>query len=248
MNKIVVLIPCHNEEEGIANVINSIPTTKLNKLGYEVEILVIDNNSTDRTGEIAKSLGAHVIFEKRKGKGNAIKTGFESISKNTKYVIMMDGDDTYKGGEIPRMIEPLESGFADVIVGSRLGGKMSHGALKFQNRVANWVYAFLVRQFYGANITDVLSGYMAWKRKALDGLKLHLETDGFAIEMEMITKMVKLGYQIYAVPITYDVRQGTSKIESFKDGFRILKMFFDNLNWHPSNTDKNKSTFKVGIW
>lgn len=246
MKRILVLIPCHNEEDGLGAVLKSIPLKKLKRLGYRTSVLVIDNNSTDRTAEIATEYGAKVIVEKKKGKGNAIKLGFESIPENTDYVVMMDGDDTYKGSEIPRLIEPLASNFADVIVGSRLGGRMNDGSFKFQNRVVNWGYAFLVRQFYGANITDVLSGFMAWKREALNGLKLHLETDGFAIEMEMITKMVKLKYEIYSVPITYDVRQGESKISSLKDGLRILRMFFANLNWSPKRT--KKPTIRVGIF
>ena len=246
MKKILVLIPCYNEEDGLGAVLKSIPIQKLENLGFETKVLVIDNNSTDKTAEVAEKWGAKVILENKVGKGNAMKLGFESIPENVDYVVMMDGDDTYKGSEIPRLIEPLESGFADVIVGSRLGGRMNDGSFKFQNRVVNWGYAFLVRQFYGANITDVLSGFMAWKREALDGLRLHLETDGFAIEMEMITKMVKLNYSIFSVPITYDVRQGESKISSLTDGLRILKMFFANLNWSPKK--KKRALIRVGIF
>jgi len=237
MNKITVLIPCYNEEKGIEKVIRGVPVEVLFKMGFATEIVVIDNNSTDNTSQIAKNNNVTVLFEPKKGKGNAIKTGFLSISSDTDYVVMLDGDDTYKPQEIPRLIEPLHSGFCDVIVGSRLGGKVSHGAFKLSNRIANWGYAFLVRQFYRANITDVLSGFFAWRREALDNLKLHLNSDGFAIEMEMVTKMVKMGYQIYSVPITYDIREGESKISSLKDGLRILKMFFQNLSWRPSDIE-----------
>ena len=147
MKRILVLIPCYNEEDGLGAVLKSIPTKKLKKLGYRTSVLVIDNNSTDRTAEIATEYGAKVIVEKKKGKGNAIKLGFESIPENTDYVVMMDGDDTYKGSEIPRLIEPLASNFADVIVGSRLGGRMNDGSFKFQNRVVNWGYAFWCDNF-----------------------------------------------------------------------------------------------------
>jgi dolichol-phosphate mannosyltransferase len=191
MKKIVVLVPCYNEEKGIVSVLKGIPTEKLKKLGFKTEAVVIDNNSSDKTAEVAKQYGATVISEKKQGKGNAIKTGFMSITPDVDYIIMLDGDDTYKSSEIPRLIEPLNSGFCDVIVGSRLGGKILDGSFKIQNRIVNWGYAFLVRNLYKANITDVLSGFFAWKRETLDGLKLHLEADGFAIEMEMITKMMK---------------------------------------------------------
>jgi dolichol-phosphate hexosyltransferase len=247
MKKITVLIPCYNEEQGIAKVIREIPREVLSGLGYTVEVMVIDNNSTDKTIEIAQQLGATIISEPKKGKGNAIKKGFLSISDDTDYIVMLDGDDTYKPSEIPRLIEPLESDFCDVIIGSRLGGKTLKGSLRFTNRIANWIYAFLVRQVYKANVTDVLSGFFAWRRGTLDNLKLHLNSDGFAIEMEMITKMVKLGSRIYSVPITYDVRKGESKIHALNDGFRILKMFFQNLNWAPEKSNRKKLSINVSF-
>jgi len=246
MKKITILIPCRNEEKGIGKVIGNIPREKLLKLGYQTEIVVIDNNSTDKTSQIAKENQTTVIFEPKEGKGNAIRTGFLSIKEDTDYVIMLDGDDTYKPSEIPRLIEPLESGFGDVIIGSRLEGKVSAGSFKLINRIANWIYVFLVRHFYRVNVTDVLSGFFAWKKETLDNLKLHLNSDGFAIEMEMVTKMVKLGYQIYSVPITYDVREGESKVSPIKDGLRILRIFFKNLNWSPEPSRLRRLSIKIG--
>jgi dolichol-phosphate hexosyltransferase len=245
MKKITVLIPCYNEEKGIVKVIQGIPLEKLRNLGFETEIVVIDNNSTDKTSEVAKQNGATVLFEPKKGKGNAMKTGFLSITADTDYVVMLDGDDTYKGHEIPRLVEPLDSGFCDVVIGSRLMGKVNPNAFKASNRMVNWGYAFMVRHFYRANITDVLSGFFAWKRDALNELKIHINSDGFAIEMEMITKMVRMGQVICSVPITYDVREGESKISSLKDGLRISKMFFQNFNWSPSKKDR-RFVIKIG--
>jgi glycosyltransferase involved in cell wall biosynthesis len=245
MKKITVIIPCHNEEKGIAKVLDHMPRRRLSELGYLTEVIIIDNNSTDRTAEIARSKNAAVIFEAAKGKGNAIKTGFNMVSHDTDYVVMLDGDNTYKPKEIIRLIEPLESGFCEVIVGSRLGGKMQKNSLKLQNRVANWVYTFLVRQFYRANVTDVLSGYFAWKKEVVDELSQHLTSSGFAIEMEMITKMVKLGHEMYSVPITYDERDGHSKISSITDGIKILFMFFKNLAWTPKKTKSSYQTRKT---
>jgi dolichol-phosphate hexosyltransferase len=231
--KITILIPCHNEEKGIGSVIDGVPKRLLKKLGYKTEVIVINNNSTDRTAHIAEKRKATIVVEEKKGKGNAIKTGFYSVSPDTRYVVMLDGDNTYKAKEIVRLIEPLMSNFCDVVIGSRLSGKMKKNSFKFQNRVANWGYTFLVRQFYRANITDVLSGYFAWKKEAIDILNPHLESEGFEIEMEMITKMQKLGFEVYSVPITYDEREGHTKIEAIKDGIRILSMFFKNLTWSP---------------
>lgn len=231
MKKVSILIPCLNEERGVGRVIDDIPTDLLRSLGYQPEVIVIDNNSTDGTIDSAKRRNVRVISEKRPGKGNAIRAGFEALDQDTSYIVMLDGDNTYKSREIPRLIEPLASNFCDVVVGSRLGGKMGKNSFRFSNRLANWGYTFLVRQFYQANITDVLSGYFAWRREVVDKLKFHLQSDGFAIEMEMITKIVKLGYEIYSVPITYDEREGKTKINLIQDGARILFMFIKNLFW-----------------
>ncbi|MEK6918374.1 MAG: glycosyltransferase family 2 protein [Nanoarchaeota archaeon] len=235
MKKITVVIPCYNEEKGIGKVIESVPNRKLKELGYTVEVLVIDNNSSDKTSQIAKKLGAKVIFEPNPGKGNAIRTGFRHISEDTDFVVMLDGDDTYKAKEIPRMVEPLENDFCDVIVGSRLEGRMNGNAMSFSHRTANWFFTFITRYFYGANVTDTCTGYFAWKKKAIVKLNGYLKSSGFAIEAEMITKMAKLGNKIYSVPITYDPRHGesNSKLSPIGDGLKITWMLFKNIGWKP---------------
>jgi len=186
--QITILIPCHNEELGIAKVMDNIPHHTLDKYGFEPKVIVIDNNSSDRTGEVAESKGAHVLFEEAKGKGNAMRKAFNCIDSDTAYVVMLDGDNSYDAREILRLIEPITSGFCDVVVGSRLSGKITKNAFKTQHRLANWVYTFLVRCFYGTNVTDVLSGYFAWRRDVIVAIRDHLKSDGFSIEMEMISK------------------------------------------------------------
>lgn len=231
--KITALIPCFNEAEGIADVLNSFPKRQIERFGYDLEIVVIDNNSSDGTGDIARKLGATVIHEPKKGKGNAIRTGFFSIADDTDFVVMLDGDSTYRPEEIIRLVEPLQSGFADAIIGTRLGGKMQEGSMKGFNRMGNWVYSFLVRIVYQVNVTDVLTGYFAWKRQSIERLRPHLYSEGFAIEMEMVTKMAKLGEEIYSVPISYHPRAGESNLSPIYDGIRIMQMFAKNLFWNP---------------
>ena len=238
--KITILIPCHNEEEGIAKVIDNVPHRAFNRYGFEAEIIVIDNNSSDRTREVAESKGAQVIFEHAKGKGNAMRKGFDCIGSDTEYVVMLDGDNTYDPSEMLRLIEPITSGFCDVVVGSRLGGKVIKNAFKRQNRMVNWGYTFLVRSFYSANITDVLSGYFAWRRDVVVRLRDYLESEGFGIEMEMISKLIKLGYSIYSVPITYSMREGETKIAPIKDGLKILFTLSRNLFWSPPEKAVNE--------
>lgn len=231
LKKITIVIPCRNEEKGVGKVIDGIPKEKLKKLGYKTEILVIDNNSIDKTSIVARKKGARVIFEEKPGKGNALRTGFRNVGKDTDFVVMLDGDDTYKGYEIQRMVEPLDSGFCDVIVGSRLEGKMNHNSMSFSHRLANWFFTFIVRQFYGANVTDVCTGYFAWRRKVITKLNGYIKSRGFAIEAEMITKMARLGHKVYSVPVTYDPRYGESKLAPIGDGLRITWMLFKNIGW-----------------
>src|SRR5882762_1421502 len=111
MEKITVLIPCYNEEKGIAKVLDKIPYHRIKQHGFELEVIVIDNNSKDNTASVARSKNARVIFEEKKGKGHAIKTGFYAVSSVTDYVVMLDGDNTYSPSEILRLVEPLHSDF-----------------------------------------------------------------------------------------------------------------------------------------
>lgn len=238
MQKVTVLIPCYNEESGIGNVIDAFPKEELEARGLNFEIVVIDNNSKDNTTKVAIEHGATVVVEKKQGKGNAIKTGFYSISDDTDFVVMLDGDDTYRPEEILRLIEPLQSGFCSVVVGSRLYGKMSDGSMKKFNLMGNYIYTILVRVFFGINVTDVLTGYYAWNRKAVINLRPHVTSSGFAIEMEMITKMAKLGEEIYSVPISYHSRAGESNLRPIRDGARIMLVLFKNLFWKANPVQK----------
>lgn len=112
LQKIAILIPCHNEEEGVAHIIDQMPFEELRHLNFTVEIIVIDNNSTDNTAGVARALGATVIEEPQKGKGNAMRKAFGSLSDDTDFVVMMDGDNTYKPKEIPALLSRLLRTFA----------------------------------------------------------------------------------------------------------------------------------------
>jgi glycosyltransferase involved in cell wall biosynthesis len=233
LKKVTVVIPCYNEEEGIAAVIKGFPRAELRRHGFKLDVLVVDNNSKDRTAEVAKAAGARVLHEAKQGKGNAIRTAFYNISDDTDYVVMCDGDDTYKAHEILRLLEPLKSNFADVIIGSRMGGRVSEGSMRGLNRLGNWGFSFLVRAVYKVNVTDTLTGYFAWKREVIVQLRQHLQSAGFAIEMEMITKMARLNYEIFSVPISYEPRLGESSLRPIYDGSRILREFTRQLRWRP---------------
>jgi glycosyltransferase involved in cell wall biosynthesis len=238
LKKVTLIIPCYNEAEGIGSVIRGVPHKKLEEAGFALDILVIDNGSTDNTAEIARAQGARVIKEPKKGKGYAIKTALYAIKSDCDYVVMIDGDDTYKTSEILRLLEPLESGFCDVVLGSRLAGRMSHNAMKGLHRLGNWIFSVLVRNFYKVNITDTLTGFFAWRYDVVEKMRPYLASAGFAVEMEMITTMAHLGYEIYSVPITYEPRMGESSLKPFRDGRRILAMFTKRLFWRPRQANR----------
>lgn len=241
MKKVTAIIPCYNEEFGITEVITGFPTKRLKRYGYQLEVLVIDNNSTDRTATVAAAAGARVIHEAKQGKGNAIRTGFYAIESDTDYVVMLDGDATYRSDEIIRLLEPLEAGFCNVVIGSRLGGRIAGGSMTAFNRLGNWIFSHLVRYSYRAPVTDVLTGYFAWSRHAIERLRPHLTSNGFAIEMEMITKMARLGEEIFSVPISYHARAGESSLRPLYDGWRILRMYMANLRWKPETQTSEDS-------
>ncbi|MBW7956180.1 glycosyltransferase [Patescibacteria group bacterium] len=231
--KIVVVVPCYNEALGIQKVLKAFPHKDFSKIKWCLEVIVVDNNSTDDTGKIAEEHGASVLVEKMQGKGHALLSGLKNIPDDASYVVMIDGDNTYHPKELLRMIEPLDSGFCDAILGSRIQGKMKEGSMNITSRIGNWMFSFLVRYLYKSNVTDVLTGYFAWKKEALDLLLPHIKSTGFEVEMEMITKMSRLGMEVYSVPISYHPRMGQSKLNHFKDGLIIMKTLFSNLNWSP---------------
>src|SRR5687768_13255352 len=106
-HKLAVVIPCYNEAKGIGTVIRRLPLERLDRMLIDTTVVVIDNNSTDNTSEVAREAGAIVLHESKKGKGNALRTGFANLPEGTEYVVMLDGDNTYDPGEVTRLIEPL---------------------------------------------------------------------------------------------------------------------------------------------
>jgi dolichol-phosphate hexosyltransferase len=237
---VTVVIPCHNEAKSIKKVVKDFHNCELTNNSFDFDILVVDNNSSDNTAEVALKAGARVICETKKGKGNAMRTGFDNIAPEAKYVVMLDGDDTYRPEEVLRLLEPLHHKFCDVVVGSRLSGKIHGDSMDNLNRAGNWGFTHLARFFYKLNVTDVLSGYFAWEREAIDKLSPQLRSPGFAIEMEMLTKMARMGLEVYSVPISYYQRAGESNLRPFYDGYRILSMLAKNLKWSPREAAANE--------
>ena len=217
-NKTVsIIIPALNEEDTIAKVIDEIPKKDLQKVGYRVEIIVIDNNSTDGTAETAKEKGVKVIVEPVKGKGRAIRTAFKSVSGD--FIFMLDADYTYPATYIPRMLEVLQEGH-DVVIGSRLKGQMEKGAMSKMHLMGNRLLVFIANILYGTRISDLCTGYWGLTRRVIDNMGL--DAKGFELEAAMFAEITKKGYSIAEVPIFYRGRATPSKLSPLKDGFKIV--------------------------
>jgi len=214
--RVSIILPALDEEEAVGKVIDEIPKKDMEERGYRVEILIVDNGSTDRTREIAETKGAKIIVESAKGKGRAVRTAFESVRGD--FIFMLDADYTYPATYIPQMLEALEEGH-NVVLGSRLKGQREQGAMSRLNLVGNHLLAFLANILYGSRISDLCTGYWGFSRKVIDGLEL--DAIGFELEANMFSEIAKKGYRIAEVPILYRRRSSPAKLSSLRDGLRI---------------------------
>lgn len=222
---VAVVLPSRNERDSIGSCISKAKKA-LEDMGLSYEIVVADN-STDGTDEVARSLGATVITPDRAGYGYAYRYAFKYIKSKygrfPKYVVMSDADDTYDLLELPKLLEPLTKGEADMVMGSRLRGRIEKGAMPFLHRhIGNPMLTAFLNIFYKAGVSDAHSGFRAFRGEALE--KLKLRSNGMEFASELIMEAVKKGLRIAEVPISYYRRKGgSSKLSSFSDGWRHLK-------------------------
>ena len=214
--KVCVLLPALNEEETIGKIIDEIPLDELEKKNYRVEVVVIDNGSTDRTSEVATAKGASVISEPERGKGRAIRKAFESVKGD--FVFMLDADFTYPATYIPQTLELLENKY-DVVLGSRLRGNMEDGAMNKLNLVGNHLLALLANLLYRSGISDMCTGYWGFRGEVIKNM--NIDAIGFELEANMLIEATKKGYRIGELPIHYRRRGTPTKLSALKHGFKI---------------------------
>ena len=214
--KVTIILPTLNEEETIARVIQEIPGGALRQKGYQVEILVVDGDSADRTREIALENGARVIIEPRKGKGRAMRTALEQIKAD--FIFMLDADYTYPASYIPDMLVILQHDYP-VVIGSRLRGQREENAMSRLNTMGNHLLTLMASILYLTRISDLCTGYWGFRSEVIS--HLHLTADGFNFEAELFTEVVKNGYSIAELPIYYRHRPTPAKLSSIKDGLKI---------------------------
>jgi len=220
---ISVVMPTMNEEEGIGECIDRI-IEGASALGLPTEIVVSDS-STDRTAEIARERGAHVVSPDRPGYGYAYRYAFARV--RGEYVVMGDADTTYDFAELPRLIEPILEGDADMVMGSRLEGEILPGAMPALHQyVGNPLLTKFLNVFYGAGVSDAHSGFRVFRADLLD--ELDLRTDGMEFASEMVMDASARGFRIAEMPITYHERKGEATLESFRDGWRHVRFMLMN--------------------
>ena len=216
--RISLIIPTRNESETICQCIHKAQEV-FKRAGLEGEIIVADS-STDQTADIAASCGARVVFPQRMGYGNAYLLGFQEAQGD--YIFLMDGDLTYDPEAILDMLPYLETGEYDMVMGSRLKGRIIPGAMPALHRyVGNPVLTWILNRLFSAGISDAHCGLRGMTRDALN--KLNLRSGGMEFASEMVIEAASRGLRIAEVPITYYPRQGSSKLNSFTDGWRHMR-------------------------
>jgi glycosyltransferase involved in cell wall biosynthesis len=222
---IAVVIPAHDEAEGILKVIQSLP------MNWVHEVVVTDNASNDDTAGVAEALGATVLREDRKGYGWACLKGLAYLAQKPRQpdiVVFLDADYSDYPEELPLLVAPILEGKADLVIGSRALGKREKGSLTPQQVFGNWLATRLLRQIYGARFTD-LGPFRAIKWEALQKINMQDKTYGWTVEMQL--KAVKLGLRATEIPVRYRRRIGHSKISGtvkgvLGAGYKILWTLF----------------------
>jgi glycosyltransferase involved in cell wall biosynthesis len=212
--EIAIIVPCLNEEAAIAKVIDD-----FRRHVPDCVVFVYDNGSKDRTVDVARERGAIVRVEPLKGKGNVVRRMFADIEADV--YVMVDGDATYDAAAAPALIDKLLRESLDMVTGTRV--EQGEKAYRRGHRFGNWLLTTLVAKIFGERSTDMLSGYRVMSRRFVKSFPAL--SAGFEIETELTVHALQLRLPIADEPTNYGDRPegSTSKLSTFKDGFRILK-------------------------
>jgi hypothetical protein len=212
--RIAVLVPCYNEEQSIGKVVTDFAAAL-----PEAQIYVYDNNSKDRTSEVAAAHGAIVRRENRQGKGNVVRRMFADVEADI--YVMVDGDDTYDAASARKLVAELLNNQLDMVTGARTTDWETY---RRGHRLGNVVLTSLVTMVFGRQTEDLLSGYRVFSRRFVKSFPLL--TTGFEIETELTVHALDMRMPVGEIQTPYSDRApgSVSKLSTFKDGFRILGM------------------------
>ena len=215
-NKVVIFIPCLNEQATIGNVIK-----RIKKLVPRALVVVYDNNSTDDTEKIAKSNQAKVRKVYEKGKGNVVKKMF-SDNYDANCYVMVDGDDTYDVSKINQMIEHILNDKFDMVIGKRI--HLNSNAYRRGHLMGNKIFTSFVNLFFGKKVSDIFSGYRAFSKKFIKTFPVYSKE--FEVEAELTIHALEQRHSIKEVNCDYNSRPdgSFSKLSTYSDGIKILKL------------------------
>jgi glycosyltransferase involved in cell wall biosynthesis len=221
-----IVIPCLNEAENIGECVRR-AWAALQTHDIAGEVIVVDNGSTDGSGDLARAAGATVVTEKRRGYGSAYLAGFDAA--RGRHIVMADADLTYDFDEIHRFVEHLEQG-ADLVMGDRMDN-IQPGAMSWLHRyVGNPILSGILNLFFRTGVRDAHCGMRAVRRSSLPDLDLR--TTGMEFASEMVIRAAKENLRIEQFPIEYHPRSGESKLSSFRDGWRHLRFLLVHSPTH----------------
>ena len=217
--KVAVLIPCYNEEAAIAKVV-----TDFKRVLPNADVYVYDNNSSDRTVELATAAGAIVRHEYRQGKGNVIRSMFRQIDADC--YIMVDGDDTYPAEAAPLLLKQVMEQGADMAIGDRLSSTYFMENKRPFHNVGNRLVRFLINWLFKSNVRDIMTGYRAFSRLFVKNFPVLSRQ--FELETEMTIYALSHNFAIKEMVIDYRDRPvgSQSKLNTFRDGFKVLMTIF----------------------
>lgn len=215
--RVSVVIPAYNEESSIGLVLADLDRRHL------IEVIVVDNGSTDATAEVARRAGARVIHESRKGYGQACLTGI-AAADDPDIIVFLDGDYSDHPEELPAVLRPILEGTADLVIGARVPEKREPGAMLPQALFGNWLATTLIRLIWGFRYSD-LGPFRAITAEGLRRIGMEDRNFGWTVEMQV--KALREGLQVVEVPVSYRRRVGVSKITgtirgTVAAGYKIL--------------------------
>ena len=212
--KVSFLIPAYNEAGTIGEVLE-----RIGALGLDAQVIVVDDGSTDETAAIAEGAGATVVRQPNRGKGAAIRAAIAEA--DGEIGVIQDADMEYDPAEVPDLIEPIVAGHADVVYGSRLRGGKPQRAFLFWHLVGNRFLSLVTNALFNTTLSDMETGYKAFRMDVLRSLKL--TENGFGIEPEITGQVCLRKLRIYELPISYYGRSyAEGKKITWRDGFRAI--------------------------
>lgn len=219
--KVSFVIPALNEEGIVGKTIKSIPVDEIEEAGYDVEIIVVNNNSTDNTAQEAKDAGATVFLEKNRGYGNAYIRGFKEATGDI--IIMGDADGTYPLEQSMDFINYIVNDGSDFVIGSRFKGTIEKGAMPALHQyIGNPLLTKMLNILFNSEYSDTHCGMRAFTKDALH--KMNLTAPGMEFAVEMVIEAREKNLNIKEIPISYKKRGGgEAKLSSFTDGWRHVK-------------------------